>query len=46
MPLEPILVELRIVEGAEHWNQAAQGSNQSELTGDVVRNKAKPHFSS
>src|SRR5260221_1107723 len=46
MLLEPALIELRVVKGAELWSQAAKGSNQSKSHGNVVGSKLKPHLSS
>src|SRR5271157_2832977 len=45
MLLEPALIELRVIEAAKLWSQAAEGSNQSELTCDEIAHEIEPHFS-
>ena len=45
MLLEPALIELRVIEAAKLWSQAAEGPNQSELTCDEIAHEIEPHFS-
>ena len=42
--LDPKLVELLIVEGAEFRRQAAERPDQPELRGDDVNDKTEPHL--
>ena len=44
MALEPSLIELLVVEGAEFRRQAAQRADQPELRGDEVDDEAEPHL--
>jgi len=42
MLLEPALVELGVVEGDELRGEAAEGPDESELSGDAVGDDAEP----
>jgi hypothetical protein len=44
VPLEPALVEVGIVEGAELRGQAAEGSDDPELGGAQVGGQAEPRL--
>ena len=44
MLLEPALVEVGIVEGAELRGQAAEGSDEPELGGDEANRQAEPRL--
>src|ERR1700688_4367338 len=44
MALDPMLIKLLIVEGAECRRQAAQRPDQPELGGDAVNDKPEPRL--
>ena len=44
MALEPKLIKLLIVEGAEFRRQATEGPDKPELRGDDVNDETEPHL--
>src|SRR3984893_14570077 len=42
MTLEPKLIEPLVVEGAEFWRQATEGSDKRELRGDDINDETEP----